>query len=563
MNTANSTKAKNVSPSIAGNSETERKNSLTCTVTNSQNKPETEQSGAGALSTARRHDDLQPQTNEMVSHLSNYSSSVTTESAPEASSSDSTNFAHSNDRPKADSPAQAASPELDSNQYLTTDSKGNLHIDASALGEEAIVEIRDTFSSPFPRTERVKAWVERYLLNYGGQQRVGILGSVLDSLQSACRQLYPTYNPILILQAKVGSGYSIGRFGDSADVNGWGQYGMQMNIISRGINAGDRRPIVQIFPLHTEAGVASTNTAILTVQNLGMNYVPDAEDNYPPRPDLMYERVYRMEGATGIARQQHAISATQNSGSLVVNSGAGYDGIRQLYWNGSTPVDPNDPDKGTKPNTKALVAGGMLAAAKVAGGVAGYVLGSIFKTTNEVITATSNLITDQPNASANALLNEYAQNATIINTPNSSNQTYQLFATGTQAGNGTITTDSLRMTAGAQAPTEQNWGHLGASLGSMAAGHIMAEALEATTLLRPDSSLSIKEFTIDSSNIFIDIPLTDGTNFTIGVLPRLVQFTSLRSSNGQNIRFEANEVVTPSDDAPEETNEPEIFESRL
>ncbi|MGL4825924.1 MAG: hypothetical protein ACRC24_00225 [Vibrionaceae bacterium] len=160
--------------------------------------------------------------------------------------------------------------------------------------------------------------------------------------------LYGTVNPILILQAKIGSANSL-----APSYGTWAQSGFQINIISRGLNY--RYPIIQMF-VHNEAGFA-TEVGAMGVLNTGINLVPDENGVYGA--SYMVENVQRIDTGCQLTEDSHL--------GLNVNASVGYDSLAQNYWQGR----------------RGIAAGILTTGAQVAGSVLGWLAGNAIDTANE------------------------------------------------------------------------------------------------------------------------------------------------------------------------------------
>ncbi|MGL6176253.1 MAG: hypothetical protein ACRC1U_04575 [Vibrionaceae bacterium] len=277
-------------------------------------------------------------------------------------------------------------------------------------------------------------------------------GAVLEHMARAGQGLYGAVNPVLILQAKIGGANSL-----AANYGTWAQSGLQINIISRGINY--RHPIIQLF-VHNEAGF-SADAGAMGLLNTGINLVPDANG--------VYSTSYMVENVQRIDASRHLIE------SSAVNFGAslnvGYDSSAQRFWQGR----------------RGIAAGILTTGAQVAGSVLGWLAGNAIDTANEA--AAGLAAATMPSSTSSA--------------PSMSMSSFTSMQPE-QAGHRVF-----------------RFADLMTSFGAFLATNGMVNALTSTRMLSPTSTLHMSEVTIGLGEMLLNIPICGTREvLTLAALPR-------------------------------------------
>ena len=290
-----------------------------------------------------------------------------------------------------------------------------------------------------PRTRSLKTWLEH---------NISAIGSHCQTAFNALPEIYQSINPILILQAKIGSSSTLGTIRESS-VEGWAQSGFQMNVISRGITAGDKKPIIQCL-LHNEMGLAS-GVSGMTVLNTGLCFEPNGNEQYTAATtSFMTEEVHRIEHSGAMAEGGfYGINAS-------LRGSVGADTVEHHYWDESS---------------SRVAAGVAITTAQALGSGLGWIAGSLLDTASGPLGALNQASTPNIPTATSAL----------PSTQNLASSVYQ-------------------------------WADLGASLGGAFGAKSMLGLMKSTNALVPSKTLSMKEITVGVAECSFEIPLGNGEN---------------------------------------------------
>lgn len=353
------------------------------------------------------------------------------------------------------------------------------------------------------RTDSFKTWIEQHLDKIAEESLF-----LFNSLSGA----YQALNPILILQCKIGSASVVGSLGASP-VNIWAQHGFQINVIFRGINFLEKRPIMQFF-LHNEMGLAC-EAAGMSILNTGLCFEPGSDERYHfSNISFMTEEVHRVEYGGAMAQR------SSEGIKMSFNGSVGLDVLEHNYWKGSK---------------KKWIAGALVTAAQTSGSVAGWLAGSFFESAAAPLAALEQAII--PTASVSSTFSPFTSPApSPVTSP-----VYQ-------------------------------WADLGASFGGVLAAKGMLGFIKSTSSLAPKKTLSMSEVTFSATECAFEMPLgigetlyimaflrcnltgiTENTPSYIPVLPnpRFTPYAPQTSEENTNVGLE-NELESQSENQEEE-----------
>ncbi|MGL5407422.1 MAG: hypothetical protein ACRDAP_01585, partial [Shewanella sp.] len=243
----------------------------------------------------------------------------------------------------------------------------------------------------------------------------------------------------------------------SSSYGTWAQSGFQINVISRGLNY--RYPIFQLF-VHNEMGFFAEAGA-MGVLNTGINLVPNENGEYSA--SYMVENVQRVDTSWPLAQSRTAGINVDSNVSI------GYDSLDHSYWQGA----------------RGIAAGVLTTGAQIIGSVLGGLAGHAIDTANEVIAGVADA-TSVPTTSS-------AASSTISNFTS----------------------------AAPTAPRVFRFTDLMTSAGAFLATNGMVNALTATRVLSPTSTLHMSEVTLGVGDTFLNIPIGEtGETLTLTALPR-------------------------------------------